>query len=164
VGELANITLLNSDDFGHTTHTTAQAQADLKHQVNTLVCEDWQAFRAWHTSLPAQQALAHVRSHFEAMRQQELANLGPDTEEWLPAMDEFSRGLMNKWLHTPISNLRQSSFNSQDIETITRAMHLLFDVPVVRPTEAPPAVVTPPPTPEVNNVVPLSKHPRATHG
>ena len=160
VGDLPNITLLNSDDFGQTTHTTAQAQADLKHQVNTLVLEDWQAFRAWHTSLPAQQALAHVRSHFEAMRQQELANLGPDTEEWLPAMDEFSRGLMNKWLHTPVSNLRQSGFTTQDIDTITRAMHLLFDVPVA-PTVETPAL---PATPEFSNVIPLSQHPRATHG
>jgi glutamyl-tRNA reductase len=133
VADLPHVTLINTDALVSTREAQHPTQHQLRSAAAALVDHDWRAFRAWHQSLPAQHALAHVRSQFEALRQQELANLGPESTDLLPTLDEFSRTLMNKWLHDPVTRLRQSGFSPEAIDTITQAMALLFDVPCAKP-------------------------------
>lgn len=136
VGQLPGITLLNTDDLAGYQGYSPETEQRICQQANALIAEALDEFTQWLQTLPAQKTMARLRSKLDAIRQQELANLGPAYQETLPLLDELSRLLMNKWLHEPTVRLKQGDFSAEELTRQLQLLETLFGLEPLPTTAA----------------------------
>ncbi|MBA2661390.1 MAG: glutamyl-tRNA reductase [Bradymonadaceae bacterium] len=112
VGKLDGVFLYNIDDLEHVVAANLAsrqgeipaAEAVVQHMVN-----EWQA---WHQAMEITPTIASLARFFEQVREQELSRHNSRlTDQERVMLEEFSRGLIKKLLHNPITYLKSSVEN-----------------------------------------------------
>ena len=106
------------DDLQEVVARNQDARQKLAREAETLIHDDAQVFLEWWASLEAVPTINRLRSELEAIRKEELqkalSRMGPDfSARERKVVEALSKGIINKILHTPVTNLRAPQPSSQ---------------------------------------------------
>jgi glutamyl-tRNA reductase len=107
---IENIFLHDIDALNHIIdRNLANRQAQVR-KVEAIILDELMAFNNWHQSLEVSPTIQQLSEHFEAIRAGELAKHRHHfTSEKQEELDILTKRIVNKILHTPISNLKNGS-------------------------------------------------------
>jgi glutamyl-tRNA reductase len=107
VRELAGALLYGIDDLRAEIERNIERRRQEAPEAESIVRRETGQLAQWHTSLPAQDTVKTLRSKFEDVRQTELDRMkGRLSEDEWDAVDEASRRMLQKLLHTPTLALK----------------------------------------------------------
>lgn len=112
IQELEEAIVYNVDDLKEVVAANKEERAKAAAEAAVLITEQQQAFEAWRDSLETVPAIKALRGKAEAIRASEfekaVKKLGGDslTKKQKRALEELSRGIVNKLLHGPMTALR----------------------------------------------------------
>ena len=130
VALLPGMHLYNLDDLQASVTEGIRLRLQEAEHVQAIIAEETSAFDRWLRSLSVVSTISDLRSHIEALRQQELARtmrqLAPTlSEREAAAVQELSNRLVNKLLHTPMLRLKEAAVDGQG-HTYSEALRYLF--------------------------------------
>jgi glutamyl-tRNA reductase len=132
VGRLDNVFLYDIDDLKAVVASSLERRRSELPAAERVVQEEVTRFWNWLGSLSAVPTLTEFRGQMDRIRERELAlamkKLGHLTPEQRTAFDQFSRALMNKFLHEPSVKLREAAAQQGGLETVD-AVRYLFGLP-----------------------------------
>ena len=107
---IGNIFLHDIDALNHIIdRNLANRQAQVR-KVEAIILEELLAFNTWHRSLEVSPTIQQLSEQFEAIRAAELAKHRHHfTSEKQEELDILTKRIVNKILHTPITNLRNGA-------------------------------------------------------
>jgi len=113
VGNLYNVLLFNLDDLNAIAEENRRRRQPEAEAAERIVEAEAQAFLHWLATLDVKEIIVDLRGSFDELRRQELEWLrskvgGMSEREW-GAVVQFSNRLMNKLLHRPMAQLRETS-------------------------------------------------------
>ncbi len=113
IGDMANATLYGIDGLRSEIERNIELRRNELPEAESIVRRETGQLAQWHTSLPAQDAVKTLRSKFEDVRKTELERMrGRLSEDEWEAVDEASRRMLQKLLHTPTLALK--GLNAED--------------------------------------------------
>jgi glutamyl-tRNA reductase len=128
VGDLDNVFLYDLDDL------RAAAAANLEHReenvpaAREIIAAEVQKFWDWVAGLAAVPVVREFRDEMDKLRSAELAaalrRIGPLSPEQADAIDQFSKSLMNKFLHEPSVRLKAAAANGRGLGVVDAARYL----------------------------------------
>lgn len=128
VGSLDNVFLYDLDDL------RAAAAANLERRVEdvpaarAIISEEVQKFWDWVAGLAAVPVVREFRDEMDRLRSTELAaalkRIGPLSAEQADAIEQFSKSLMNKFLHEPSVRLKAAAANGRGLGVVDAARYL----------------------------------------
>ncbi len=128
VGTLSNVYLYNLDDLQSVVAANLERRRAELPSAEELIAGEVAKYWTWLAGLAAVPVLAEMRSRMDAVRARELAdalrrlpNLTPDERG---RIEEFSRSLMNKFLHEPTVRLRAAAANGRGLGVVDTARYL----------------------------------------
>ncbi len=93
-----------------------------------IIADEVERFWSWFASLAAVPVVTRVRTHMDEVRQRELSDalrrlqrLSPEEQA---VVEQFSRSLMNKFLHEPTVRLRTAAANGRGFGIVDTARYL----------------------------------------
>ena len=103
-------------------------------EAEALINEEANTFLEWWASLEAVPIINRLRSGLEDIRKEELqkalSRMGPDfSARERKVVEALSKGIINKILHTPVTNLRAPQPSAQRKEAI-KLVESLFNLGV----------------------------------
>jgi glutamyl-tRNA reductase len=132
IADLYNVFLFNLDDLkaiAEENRRRREAEAEAAEQI---VASETTEFLRWHSTLDVKSIVVALRKEFEAVRRQELERLKSKADEISPddwkKVEQFSSRLLNKFLHGPLSGLRQATPADRAVE-LAETVRALFDLP-----------------------------------
>jgi len=128
-GELDNVYLYNIDDLSAVVERDSRARLEEAEKAERILQEQAEQFLAWEASREALPTLRALQDKFEAIRAEELEealrrlpNLsGADRQR----IEQFSRALVNKILHLPVSRLRNGEGRQEEV---VEALRRIFEL------------------------------------
>jgi glutamyl-tRNA reductase len=103
VGTLDNVFLYDLDDLRAAVTANIERRRDDLPTAEELIAGEVERFWQWFTGLAAVPVLTHFRGEMEQLRERELAAALRHLDHLAPAdravVEQFSRSLMNKFLH-----------------------------------------------------------------
>jgi len=101
-------------------------------EAEQLLQQEAQQFLEWWDSLEAVPTINQLRSSMESIRTEELqkalSRMGPDfSARERKVVEALSKGIINKILHTPVTQLRAPQ-TRQDRQQALRIVERLFDL------------------------------------
>ena len=129
VGSLSDVYLYTVDDLDQVIQENLKSRQDAAHQAEEIIDTQVTHFMGWLRSLDAVDTIRGYREHGEALRNEELQRAqrllasGKDPQE---VLNQLARGLTNKLLHSPCTNLRQAGFEGR--EDLLQAARELFSL------------------------------------
>eukprot|EP00899_Mesostigma_viride_P029426 jgi/Mesvir1/9669/Mv12154-RA.1 len=135
VNELPTSVLYNVDDLREVVEANKEERKRRAKEAHHLLMEELQEFEAWRDSLETVPTIKRLRSKAETIRASELEKAlskmgdGELTKKQRKAVEELSKGLVNKLLHGPMQALRSDDGRSVG-ETIQNmhALERMFDL------------------------------------
>jgi glutamyl-tRNA reductase len=128
VGELANVFLYNLDDLQAVVSSNIERRRRELPTAEQLIDAEAAKYWDWLAGLAAVPALTEMRRRMEALRAQELADALRRMRDLSPqdraAVEEFSKALMNKFLHEPTVRLRAAAANGRGLGVVDTARYL----------------------------------------
>lgn len=128
VGTLSNVYLYNLDDLQSVVAANLERRRAELPSAEELIAGEVAKYWTWLAGLAAVPVLAEMSSRMDAVRARELAdalrrlpNLTPDERG---RIEEFSRSLMNKFLHEPTVRLRAAAANGRGLGVVDTARYL----------------------------------------
>src|SRR5205823_2309914 len=129
---MPGVHLYNLDDLQAAVDEGIRLRMQEVTHVQEIIGEEVQKFERWLSSLGVVSTISDLRRHAEALRQQELdrtlrqlsASL---SEREAAAVRELTTRLMNKFLHTPMSRLKDAAAAGQG-HIYAEALRHLFDL------------------------------------
>jgi glutamyl-tRNA reductase len=99
------------DDLQEVVARNQEARREIAAEAEGLLEEEARLFLEWWDGLEAVPVVNRMRRQLEDIRQQELqkalSRMGPDlSSRDRKVMEALSKGIINKILHTPVTNLR----------------------------------------------------------
>jgi glutamyl-tRNA reductase len=130
VATLPGIHLYNLDDLQAGVSEGIRARLQEVQHVQAIIAEETGNFERWLRSLSVVNTISDLRTHVEALRQQELTRtmrqLAPTlSEREAAAVQELSNRLVNKLLHTPMLRLKEAAADGQG-HIYSEALRYLF--------------------------------------
>ncbi|MEE8109793.1 MAG: glutamyl-tRNA reductase, partial [bacterium] len=129
VQEIDNVYLYDIDDLEHVVAANLQERAREALRAEALIENETRAFLRWMETLEVLPTIVSLRERAEAVRQKELAglrsklgSLSPEEEE---AVNALTASLVNKLLHSPITELKRRA-SSEDAPVYLRVARSLF--------------------------------------
>jgi glutamyl-tRNA reductase len=130
VGRVDGAYLYNVDDL----QQVADANRDRRHrkaaQAEQIVAREVDGFRKRLVAQDAVPTILELQQRLEAIRSGELEKclrrMGPITADQRAAIETFSTQLVNKILHYPILQLKESSDEPQERESLRRTIRKIF--------------------------------------
>ncbi|HEY4132259.1 MAG TPA: glutamyl-tRNA reductase [Gemmatimonadaceae bacterium] len=128
VGALENVFLYNLDDLQAVVSANLERRRSQLPSAEELIASEVGKYWDWVAGLAAVPVLTEMRSQMEALRQRELADAMrklqhlPEAER--AAVEEFSRTLMNKFLHEPSVRLRAAAANGRGLGVVDTVRYL----------------------------------------
>ena len=117
VRELENVFLYDLDDLQDVVRANLERRRKEQPAAERLVQEETARFLAWLGGLSAVPALTQFRQRMDVVRAREVAlamrRLGTLTSEQRSAVEQLSRGLMNKFMHEPTVQLRAAAADGE---------------------------------------------------
>jgi glutamyl-tRNA reductase len=129
VQDIGNVYLYNIDDLEHVVVANIQEREREAARAEVLIDEESAAFLRWMETLEVVPTIVSLRERAEAVRLKEVADLrsrlkglSPEAEE---AVDALTASLVNKLLHSPITELKRRAAG-EDAPTFLRVTRSLF--------------------------------------
>jgi len=136
INEIDNAIVYNVDDLKEVVSANKQARKQAAAEAEELLLEEMAAFEAWKDSLETVPTIKALRGKAEDIRTKELEKAMKSMGEGLTkkqkkALEELSRGIMNKMLHGPMAALRCDGADpdavSETLENMA-ALERMFDL------------------------------------
>ncbi|HKR08038.1 MAG TPA: glutamyl-tRNA reductase [Gemmatimonadaceae bacterium] len=128
VGELDNVFLYDLDDLRAAAAANLERREEDVPAARAIVAEEVQKFWDWVAGLAAVPLVREFRDEMDRVRSTELATalrrIGPLTAEQADALEQFSRSLMNKFLHEPSVRLKAAAANGRGLGIVDAARYL----------------------------------------
>lgn len=114
INEIDGAIVYNVDDLKEVVSANKEARRQAAMEAEGLLLEEMAAFEAWRDSLETVPTIKALREKAEDIRNKELEKamkaMGEGlTKKQKKALEELSRGIMNKMLHGPMTALRCDS-------------------------------------------------------
>jgi glutamyl-tRNA reductase len=129
VQDIGNVYLYNIDDLEHVVAANIQEREREAARAEVLIDEESAAFLRWMETLEVVPTIVSLRERAEAVRLKEVADLrsrlkglSPEAEE---AVNALTASLVNKLLHSPITELKRRAAGD-DAPTFLRVTRSLF--------------------------------------
>lgn len=129
VQDIGNVYLYNIDDLEHVVTANIQEREREAARAEVLIDEESAAFLRWMETLEVVPTIVSLRERAEAVRLKEVADLrsrlkglSPEAEE---AVNALTASLVNKLLHSPITELKRRAAGD-DAPTFLRVTRSLF--------------------------------------
>jgi glutamyl-tRNA reductase len=137
VGELDNVFLYDLDDLRAAASANLERREDDVPAARAIVAEEVQKFWDWVAGRAAVPVVREFRDEMDRLRSTELATalrrIGPLTAEQADAIEQFSRSLMNKFLHEPSVRLKAAAANGRGLGIVDAARYLFALEPETSP-------------------------------
>jgi glutamyl-tRNA reductase len=120
------------DDLEEVVARNQEARQAIAREAEQLLQDEAQQFLDWWDSLEAVPTINQLRSSMETIRTEELqkalSRMGPDfSARERKVVEALSKGIINKILHTPVTQLRASQARSERQQAL-RAVERLFNL------------------------------------
>jgi glutamyl-tRNA reductase len=139
VVHLSGVQAYNVDDLQEVVARNQEARREMAQEAEVLLEEESRLFLEWWDGLEAVPVVNRLRRQLEDIREQELqkalSRMGPDlSARERKVVEALSKGIINKILHTPVTNLRAPQPRPQRHVAI-RVLEQLFELSEVQPDE-----------------------------
>lgn len=133
VGNLPGVHLYNLDDLQAGVSEGVERRAQEVAHVREIIVEEVGAFERWLKSRSVVGAISELRQRADELRRQELERTlrqlsASLSEQEIEAIQEFSKSLVNKLLHTPTLRLKGVATEGQAYQAYAEAFQFLFDL------------------------------------
>ena len=129
VQDIGNVYLYNIDDLEHVVAANIQEREREAARAEVLIDEESAAFLRWMETLEVVPTIVSLRERAEAVRLKEVADLRSRLKGLSPEADEavnaLTASLVNKLLHSPITELKRRAAGD-DAPTFLRVTRSLF--------------------------------------
>ncbi|CAM8946295.1 unnamed protein product [Rhodiola kirilowii] len=130
VSEIDGARVYNVDDLKEVVAANKEDRLRKAMEAQTIIAEESKLFEAWRDSLETVPTIKKLRAYAERIRAAELdkclAKMGDDiTKKERRAVDDLSRGIVNKLLHGPMQHLRCDGSDSRTLTETLENMHAL---------------------------------------
>ncbi|HYK04950.1 MAG TPA: glutamyl-tRNA reductase [Thermoanaerobaculia bacterium] len=130
VGRVDGAYLYNVDDLQQVADANRDKRLQKAAQAEQIVAREVDGFRKRLVAQDAVPTILELQQRLEAIRSGELEKclrrMGPITAEQRSAIETFSTQLVNKILHYPILQLKESSDEPQERESLRRTIRKIF--------------------------------------
>jgi glutamyl-tRNA reductase len=127
-GELDNVFLYDLDDLRAAAAANLERREEDIPAAKAIIADEVQKYWEWVAGLVAVPVVREFREEMERVRSAELAatlrRLGPLTPEQAEAVEQFSKSLMNKFLHEPSVRLKAAAANGRGLGVVDAARYL----------------------------------------
>jgi glutamyl-tRNA reductase len=132
VAELAGVQSFDVDDLQEVVARNQEARREMAAEAEGMLAEEARLFLEWWDGLEAVPVVNRLRRHLEDIREQELqkalSRMGPDlSARERKVVEALSKGIINKILHTPVTNIRAPQPRQQR-HAAMRVLEDLFDL------------------------------------
>jgi len=130
--DLPGVASFDVDDLQEVVARNQEARREIAAEAEVLLEEEARIFLEWWDGLEAVPVVNRLRRQLEDIREQELqkalSRMGPDlSSRELKVVEALSKGIINKILHTPMTNLRAPQPRQQR-HTAMRVVEQLFEL------------------------------------
>ncbi len=134
VSEVKGFEAYDVDDLQEVVARNQDARQKMALEAESIINDEAKTFLEWWASLEAVPIINRLRSGLEAIRKEELqkalSRMGPDfSARERKVVEALSKGIINKILHTPVTNLRAPQPSAQRKESI-KLVESLFNLGV----------------------------------
>jgi glutamyl-tRNA reductase len=142
VGELENVFLYDLDDLRAAAAANLERRGEDVPAAQQIIAQEAQKYWDWVAGLAAVPVVRSFREEMDRVRSTELAaalrRLGPLSAKQTETIEQFSKALMNKFLHEPSVRLKAAAANGRGLGVVDAARYL-FALEDKAPPRAPPA-------------------------
>ncbi len=136
VSEVSGYEAHDVDDLQEVVARNQDARQKMAREAEDLIKGETKVFLEWWASLEAVPTINRLRSGLEAIRKEELqkalSRMGPDfSARERKVVEALSKGIINKILHTPVTNLRAPQPSSERKQSL-KILESLFDLDVAK--------------------------------
>lgn len=128
VGEIDNVFLYDLDDLRAAAEANLEQRAEDVPAARQILADEVQKYWDWMAGLAAVPVVREFRDEMDRLRTAELAaalrRLGPLSPEQAEAIEQFSKSLMNKFLHEPSVRLKAAAANGRGLGVVDAARYL----------------------------------------
>ena len=130
--DLPGVASFDVDDLQEVVARNQEVRREIAAEAEVLLEEEARLFLEWWDGLEAVPVVNRLRRQLEDIREQELqkalSRMGPDlSSRELKVVEALSKGIINKILHTPMTNLRAPQPRQQR-HTAMRVVEELFEL------------------------------------
>jgi glutamyl-tRNA reductase len=128
IGTLDNVFLYDLDDLQAVVAASVERRMSELPTAEELIASEVERYWQWLAGLATVPVLKRFRGEMDQLRERELHDalrrLGDLTPEQRAAMEQFSRSLMNKFLHGPTVRLRAAAANGRGLGVVDAVRYL----------------------------------------
>ncbi|HJP86307.1 MAG TPA: glutamyl-tRNA reductase [Gemmatimonadaceae bacterium] len=128
VGSIENVFLYDLDDLRAAAAANLERREEDVPAARAIIAEEVQKFWDWVAGLAAVPVVREFRDEMDRLRSTELAaalkRIGPLSPEQADAIEQFSKSLMNKFLHEPSVRLKAAAANGRGLGVVDAARYL----------------------------------------
>ncbi|BAT81643.1 glutamyl-tRNA reductase 1, chloroplastic-like [Vigna umbellata] len=130
VSDLESVRVFNVDDLKEVVAANKEDRLRKAMEAQAIISEESKQFEAWRDSLETVPTIKKLRAYAERIRMAELekclGKMGDDIpKKTQRAVDDLSRGIVNKMLHGPMQHLRCDGSDSRTLNETLENMHAL---------------------------------------
>lgn len=130
IGAVDGAFLYNIDDLQHVADANKELRLQKAAEAEQIVAHEVDGFRKRLLAQDAVPTIVELQQRLEAIRAAELEKclrkLGPVTAEQRAAVEMFSTQMVNKILHYPILQLKETGADEPERETLRRTIRKIF--------------------------------------
>jgi glutamyl-tRNA reductase len=132
VSNLSGVDSFDVDDLQEVVTRNQEARREIAAEAEVLLQDEGRQFLDWWDGLEAVPVVNRLRTQLEEIREQELhkalSRMGPDlSARERKVVEALSKGIINKILHTPMTNLRAPQPRQQR-QSAMQVLQDLFDL------------------------------------
>ncbi|KAI5403073.1 glutamyl-tRNA reductase 1, chloroplastic [Lathyrus oleraceus] len=130
VSEVESVRLYNVDDLKEVVAANKEDRQRKAMEAQVIITEELNQFEAWRDSLETVPTIKKLRAYAERIRVAELekclGKMGDDiSKKTRKAVDDLSRGIVNRMLHGPMQHLRCDGSDDRTLTETLENMHAL---------------------------------------
>ncbi|PON68283.1 Tetrapyrrole biosynthesis, glutamyl-tRNA reductase [Parasponia andersonii] len=130
VADVETARVYNVDDLKEVVAANKEDRLRKAMEAQAIIAEESKQFEAWRDSLETVPTIKKLRAYAERIRAAELdkclSKMGDDiSKKTRRAVDDLSRGIVNKLLHGPMQHLRCDGSDSRTLSETLENMHAL---------------------------------------
>ena len=130
VSDLDTARVYNVDDLKEVVAANKEDRLRKAMEAQAIIAEESKLFESWRDSLETVPTIKKLRAYAERIRVAELdkclSKMGDDiSNKMRRAVDDLSRGIVNKLLHGPMQHLRCDGTDSRTLSESLENMHAL---------------------------------------
>lgn len=130
VSDIESVRVYNVDDLKEVVAANKEDRLRKAMEAQAIIGEELKQFEAWRDSLETVPTIKKLRAYAERIRVAELekclGKMGDDiTKKTRKAVDDLSRGIVNRMLHGPMQHLRCDGSDDRTLTETLENMHAL---------------------------------------